>query len=201
MPIELLKETPSQTAGPYVHIGLALAAAGIEPREHEIWNQMAKPEAPGEHILLLGNVYDGNGHLVRDSFLELWQADDQGHYHIDFDQEQPFNSFGRTATTFDAGEWTVQTIKPGVVNNAAGVPMAPHINISLFARGVNIHLHTRLYFSDEAEGNGKDPVLNLIEQPARRETLIATRCEVDGKLAYRFDMRIQGEGETVFFDF
>ncbi|KNC13782.1 MULTISPECIES: protocatechuate 3,4-dioxygenase subunit alpha [Pseudomonas] len=201
MPIELLKETPSQTAGPYVHIGLALAAAGIEPREHEIWNQMAKPEAPGEHILLLGNVYDGNGHLVRDSFLELWQADDQGHYHIDFDQDKPFNSFGRTATTFDAGEWTVQTIKPGVVNNAAGVPMAPHINISLFARGVNIHLHTRLYFSDEAEANAKDPVLNLIEQPARRETLVATRCEVDGKLAYRFDMRIQGEGETVFFDF
>ncbi len=201
MPIELLKETPSQTAGPYVHIGLALAAAGIEPREHEIWNQMAKPEAPGEHILLLGNVYDGNGHLVRDSFLELWQADDQGHYHIDFDQDKPFNSFGRTATTFDAGEWTVQTIKPGVVNNAAGVPMAPHINISLFARGVNIHLHTRLYFSDEAEANAKDPVLNLIEQPARRETLVATRCEVDGKVAYRFDMRIQGEGETVFFDF
>lgn len=201
MPIELLKETPSQTAGPYVHIGLALAAAGIEPREHEIWNQMAKPEAPGEHILLLGNVYDGNGHLVRDSFLELWQADDQGHYHIDFDQDKPFNSFGRTATTFDAGEWTVQTIKPGVVNNAAGVPMAPHINISLFARGVNIHLHTRLYFSDEAEANAKDTVLNLIEQPARRETLVATRCEVDGKLAYRFDMRIQGEGETVFFDF
>ncbi|KQQ60532.1 protocatechuate 3,4-dioxygenase subunit alpha [Pseudomonas sp. Leaf129] len=201
MPIELLKETPSQTAGPYVHIGLALAAAGIEPREHEIWNQMAKPEAPGEHILLLGNVYDGNGHLVRDSFLELWQADHQGHYHIDFDQDKPFNSFGRTATTFDAGEWTVQTIKPGVVNNAAGVPMAPHINISLFARGVNIHLHTRLYFSDEAEANAKDPVLNLIEQPARRETLVATRCEVDGKLAYRFDMRIQGEGETVFFDF
>lgn len=201
MPIELLKETPSQTAGPYVHIGLALAAAGIEPREHEIWNQMAKPEAPGEHILLLGNVYDGNGHLVRDSFLELWQADDQGHYHIDFDQDKPFNSFGRTATTFDAGEWTVQTIKPGIVNNAAGVPMAPHINISLFARGVNIHLHTRLYFSDEAEANAKDPVLNLIEQPARRETLVATRCEVDGKLAYRFDIRIQGEGETVFFDF
>lgn len=201
MPIQLLKETPSQTAGPYVHIGLALAAAGIEPREHEIWNEMAKPEAPGERILLLGNVYDGNGHLVRDSFLELWQADHQGHYHIDFDQDQPFNSFGRTATTFDAGEWTVNTVKPGVVNNAAGVPMAPHINISLFARGVNIHLHTRLYFSDEAEANAKDPVLNLIEQPARRETLVATRCEVDGKLAYRFDMRIQGEGETVFFDF
>jgi protocatechuate 3,4-dioxygenase alpha subunit len=201
MPIELLKETPSQTAGPYVHIGLALSAAGIEPRTHEIWNEMAKAGAPGEHILLLGNVYDGNGHLVRDSFLEFWQADHAGHYHTDYNQEKPFNSFGRTATTFDAGEWYLHTVKPGVVNNAAGVPMAPHINVSLFARGINIHLQTRLYFSDEADANGKCPVLNLIEQPARRETLIATRCEVDGKTAYRFDIRIQGEGETVFFDF
>ena len=200
MPIELLKETPSQTAGPYVHIGLALAAAGIEPREHEIWNQMAKPEAPGEHILLLGNVYDGNGHLVRDSFLELWQADAEGVYHGDYDLTKPFNSFGRTATT-DEGEWQVKTVKPGVVLNAAGVPMAPHVNISLFARGINIHLQTRLYFDDEAPSNAVDPVLNLIEQPQRRQTLIAKRCSVDGQLAYRFDIRVQGEDETVFFDF
>jgi protocatechuate 3,4-dioxygenase alpha subunit len=201
MPVQTFKETPSQTAGPYVHIGLALAAAGIEPREHEIWNQLAKPDAPGEHILLLGEVYDGNGHLVRDSFLEIWQADANGHYDSDYDTEKAFNSFGRTATTFDGGEWTVHTVKPGVVNNAAGVPMAPHVNISLFARGINIHLQTRLYFDDEAEANAKDPVLNLIEQPSRRQTLVAKRCEVDGKTAYRFDMRIQGEGETVFFDF
>jgi protocatechuate 3,4-dioxygenase alpha subunit len=201
MPVQTFKETPSQTAGPYVHIGLALAAAGIEPREHEIWNQLGKPDAPGEHILLLGEVYDGNGHLVRDSFLEIWQADANGHYDSDYDTEKAFNSFGRTATTFDGGEWTVHTVKPGVVNNAAGVPMAPHVNISLFARGINIHLQTRLYFDDEAEANAKDPVLNLIEQPSRRQTLVAKRCEVDGKTAYRFDMRIQGEGETVFFDF
>jgi protocatechuate 3,4-dioxygenase alpha subunit len=201
MPVQIFKETPSQTAGPYVHIGLALAAAGIEPREHEIWNQLAKPDAPGEHILLLGEVYDGNGHLVRDSFLEVWQADASGHYHSDYDTEKAFNSFGRTATTFDGGEWTLHTVKPGVVNNAAGVPMAPHVNISLFARGINIHLQTRLYFDDEAESNAKDPVLNLIEQPSRRQTLVAKRCEVDGKTAYRFDIRIQGEGETVFFDF
>ena len=84
---------------------------------------------------------------------------------------------------------------------AAGVPMAPHINISLFARGINIHLQTRLYFADEAQANASDPVLNLIEQPQRRETLLAQRCTVDGKPAYRFDIRIQGEGETVFFDF
>ncbi|SDO15944.1 protocatechuate 3,4-dioxygenase subunit alpha [Pseudomonas jinjuensis] len=201
MSIELLPETPSQTAGPYVHIGLALAAAGNPTRPQEIWNRMARPEAPGEHILLIGNVYDGNGHLVRDSFLEFWQANHEGVYDEAFDLEKPFNSFGRTATTFDAGEWTLQTIKPGVVNNAAGVPMAPHINVSLFARGINIHLQTRIYFDDEAEANARDPVLNLIEQPQRRETLVATRTEVDGKAAYRFDIRIQGEGETVFFDF
>ena len=201
MPIQLLPETPSQTAGPYVHIGLALEAAGNPPRPEEIWNQMAKPGAAGEHIVLIGHVYDGNGHLVRDSFLELWQANAEGVYDEDFDSEKPFNSFGRTATTFDAGEWTLNTVKPGVVKNAAGVPMAPHINVALFARGINIQLQTRLYFSDEAEANAQCPVLNLIEQPQRRETLIAKRCEVDGKTAYRFDIRIQGEGETVFFDF
>ncbi|AYF86652.1 protocatechuate 3,4-dioxygenase subunit alpha [Pseudomonas sp. JS3066] len=201
MPIELLPETPSQTAGPYVHIGLALDAAGNPTRDQEIWNQMAKADAPGQHILLLGSVYDGNGHLVRDSFLEFWQANHEGVYDTAFDLEKPFNSFGRTATTFDAGEWTLHTIKPGVVKNAAGVAMAPHINLSLFARGINIHLQTRIYFDDEASANAVDPVLNLIEQPQRRETLVARRCEVDGKLAYRFDIRIQGEGETVFFDF
>lgn len=201
MPIELLPETPSQTAGPYVHIGLALEAAGNPTRDQEIWNRMAKPGAPGEHILLIGHVYDGNGHLVRDSFLEFWQANHEGVYDTAFDLEKPFNSFGRTATTFDAGEWTLHTIKPGVVKNAAGVPMAPHINVSLFARGINIHLQTRLYFEDEAQANAADPVLNLIEQSQRRETLVARRCEVEGRLAYRFDIRIQGEGETVFFDF
>jgi protocatechuate 3,4-dioxygenase alpha subunit len=73
--------------------------------------------------------------------------------------------------------------------------------VSLFARGINIHLQTRLYFADEAEANGKDPVLNLIEQPERRLTLLAHPCEVNGQPAYRFDIRIQGDGETVFFDF
>lgn len=198
----LLPETPSQTAGPYVHIGLALEAAGNPPRPEEIWNRMAKPGAPGEPITLIGRVYDGNGHLVRDSFLELWQADHDGRYVTDFNLENEFNSFGRTATTFDVGsEWSVQTVKPGVVNNAAGVPMAPHVNVALFARGINIQLQTRLYFDDEPQANAADPVLNLIEQPQRRETLIAKRCEVDGKTAYRFDIYLQGESETVFFDF
>lgn len=161
---------------------------------------MAKPGAPGEHILLVGNVYDGNGHLIRDSFLELWQANHEGVYDRDYDLEKPFNIRGRTATT-DVGEWTVKTVKPGALKNAAGVPMAAHINVSLFAWSININLQTRLYFDDEAQANTVDPVLNLIEQPQRRETLIAKRCTVDGKLAYRFDIRAQGESETVFLDF
>ena len=195
MPVQLLMETPSQTAGPYVHIGLALETAGNPPRELEIWNEMAKPGAPGEHILLLGNVYDGNGHLIRDAFLEFWQGDHNGVYDPAYDPDKPFNGFGRTATG-DDGLWTLKTIKPGPINNAAA-----HINVSLFARGINIHLQTRLYFDDQAQANGVDPVLNLIEQPARRETLVARRCEVDGQLAYRFDIHMQGAAETVFFDF
>lgn len=201
MPVALLPETPSQTAGPYVHIGLALAAAGNPVRELEIWNEMAKPDAPGEHILLIGQVFDGMGQLVRDSFLEFWQADHAGVYHTCFDPAQPFNSFGRTATMFEDGEWTVQTVKPGPLMNRGGVMMAPHVNLSVFARGINIHLHTRIYFDDEAEANAQDPVLNSIEWVQRRETLVARRCEIDGKVAYRFDIRLQGEGETVFFDF
>lgn len=201
MPVRLLPETPSQTAGPYVHIGLALAAAGNPSRPEEICNRLAREDAPGEHILLLGHVYDGNGHLVRDSFLEFWQANHEGIHDPIFDTEKPFNCFGRAATTFDAGEWIVHTVKPGIVNNAAGLPMAPHINVMLFARGINIHLHTRLYFADEQQANQQCPVLNLIEQPQRRETLLAWPCEVDGLRAYRFDIRLQGEGETVFFDF
>ena len=133
----MLRETASQTAGPYVHIGLALAAAGNPVRDEEIWNEMAKPDAEGEHIEVV----------------------------------KPFNSFGRTATTFDHGsEWSLTTIKPGAVKHPSGQLMAPHINLTLFARGVNIHLQTRLYFDDEADANAQCPVLSRIESPARRQT-------------------------------
>jgi len=148
----------------------------------------------------MGNLYDGNGQLIRDAFLEFWQANHEGVYDTGYAQEKSFNCFGRTATT-DVGEWTIHTVKPGVVKNALGLPMAAHINVSVFARGINIHLQTRLYFDDETEANAADPVLNLIEQPHRRESLVARRCRVDGKLAYRFDIHLQGASETVFFDF
>src|SRR5690554_2450142 len=150
---QLLPETPSQTAGPYVHIGLALAAAGNPEREVEILNRLAASEAAGEHIRVVGRVFDGNGHLMRDAFLEFWQADSEGNYQTEYRTENSFNSFGRAATIFDTGEWELHTVKPGVVKNAAGVPMAPHINVALFARGINIQLQTRIYFEDEAEAN------------------------------------------------
>ncbi|MCC5882648.1 MAG: protocatechuate 3,4-dioxygenase subunit alpha [Halomonas sp.] len=198
----MLRETASQTAGPYVHIGLALAAAGNPTRDEEIWNEMAKPEAEGEHIEVVGTVIDGNGDLVRDAFLEAWQADTNGVYQPEYDLKKPFNSFGRTATTFDHGsEWSLLTVKPGPVAHPSGQLMAPHINLAIFARGVNIQLQTRLYFEDEAEANAACPVLSRIESPTRRQTLIAKREEADGKVRYRLDIKLQGEGETVFFDF
>ncbi|MBZ9566270.1 protocatechuate 3,4-dioxygenase subunit alpha [Modicisalibacter tunisiensis] len=198
----LYRETPSQTAGPYVHIGLALDVAGLPLRDEEIWSRMAAPEAEGELIELVGTVIDGNGDPVRDAFIEAWQADANGDFQPDFDLQKPFNSFGRSATTADGdSEWSFTTVKPGRVPAANGKPMAPHVCLAVFARGINIQLNTRLYFDDEAEANAACPVLNAVESPARRETLIARREEADGKVRYRLDIRLQGEGETVFFDF
>ncbi|MCP1313499.1 MULTISPECIES: protocatechuate 3,4-dioxygenase subunit alpha [unclassified Halomonas] len=198
----MLRETASQTAGPFVHIGLALAAAGNPERDEEIWNEMAKPGAEGERIQIVGTVIDGNGDLVRDAFLEAWQADPEGHYQANYDLQKPFNGFGRTATTFDHGsEWSLITLKPGAVIHPNGTPMAPHINLSIFARGINIHLQTRLYFDDEMEANRTCPVLSRLESDNRRQTLIAKREEGGEMVRYRFDIRLQGPGETVFFDF
>ncbi|MBY5930065.1 protocatechuate 3,4-dioxygenase subunit alpha [Halomonas sp. DP8Y7-3] len=199
----MLRETASQTAGPYVHIGLALAVAGLPERDEEIWNELAKDSASGERIEVVGRVIDGNGDLVRDALLEAWQADSSGHYQPAFDLKAPFNSFGRTATTAEGdSEWRFVTVKPGAIARPDGRTMAPHINLAIFARGVNIHLQTRLYFDDESEANADCPVLGAIESPSRRQTLIARREDSEGGLPrYRLDIVLQGEGETVFFDF
>ncbi|GAB2785867.1 protocatechuate 3,4-dioxygenase subunit alpha [Halomonas shantousis] len=199
----MLRETASQTAGPYVHIGLALNIAGLPPRQEEIWNRMATSEAEGQLIEIVGTVIDGSGDLVRDTFIEAWQADANGEYQCDYDLEKPFNSFGRTATTVESGgEWSLVTVKPGVVAGCKGKPQAPHINLAVFARGINMQLNTRLYFEDEAEANAACPILNAVESESRRKTLIARREESEGgKVRYRFDIRLRGEGETVFFDF
>ena len=198
-----LKETPSQTAGPYVHIGLAPGAAGFEIYDQELGWDIAGPHAKGERIRVEGVVIDGIGSPIKDVLLEAWQANAAGIYpHPDRadETEEGFRGWGRVITDFDSGEWGFDTVKPGPVMGRNGQMMAPHVNLWIVARGINLGLNTRLYFSDEAEANAQDPILNGIEWERRRDTLIAARAERDGQAVYRFDIQLQGEAETVFFD-
>lgn len=200
--LNYLKETPSQTAGPYVHIGLAPAAAGFEIFENNFGPNPANPDAEGEHITITGVVFDGTGSPVKDVMLEVWQANTHGKYQSPEDhQDKPldpnFRGWGRICSDFDTGEYTFSTVKPGSVPGRNVGPMAPHINVWIVARGINVGLNTRIYFEDEAEANAKDPVINMIEMVVRRKTLLAKKTS-DGN--YRFDIHLQGENETVFFD-
>ncbi|MGL4729205.1 MAG: protocatechuate 3,4-dioxygenase subunit alpha [Bosea sp. (in: a-proteobacteria)] len=204
-PLNYLKETASQTAGPYVHIGLAPGAAGFDIYDHELGQDIAGPDAAGTRIRIEGLVYDGAGAPVKDVLIEAWQADAAGIYPHPQDPRHAkaakgFRGFGRVITDFETGVWGFDTIKPGKVPGRSGRVQAPHISLWLVSRGINIGLNTRLYFTDEAEANAADPVLNLIEQDVRRTTLLATPSLRDGKPVYRFDIRLQGDGETVFFD-
>lgn len=201
--LNYLKETPSQTAGPYVHIGLAPGAAGFEIYDQELGHDIAGPNAAGERIRVEGLVIDGIGSPVKDVLLEAWQANAEGIYaHPEHPGtvEDSFRGWGRVITDFDTGEWGFDTVKPGPVMGRNGQMMAPHINLWIVARGINVGLNTRLYFDDEAVANAADPVINLIEWEKRRATLIAKRSLRGDTVVYRFDIRLQGEGETVFFD-
>ena len=224
--LDYLKESASQTAGPYVHIGLAPGAAGFDIYREELGREIAGPNAKGQRIRVEGLVIDGMGSPVKDVLLEAWQANADGFYaHPEGGGpvEDGFRGWGRVITDFQTGEWGFDTVKPGPVaarmkltsdvsdrvNTAPDwqgraerhAPMAPHINLWIVARGINIGLNTRMYFEDEAAANALDPVLNLIEWEDRRATLIAKRAgERDGLPVYRFEIRLQGEGETVFFD-
>ncbi|MDK3073845.1 protocatechuate 3,4-dioxygenase subunit alpha [Sedimentitalea sp. JM2-8] len=205
MPQELayLKESASQTAGPYVHIGLAPGAAGFEIYRQELGRDMTGPNAKGERIRVEGRIIDGMGAPIKDVLLEVWQANADGHYaHPEGggEVEEGFRGWGRVISDFDTGEWGFDTVKPGATRGRNVGTQAPHLNLWIVARGINIGLNTRMYFSDEAEANAADPVLNLIEWENRRGTLIAERTERDGMPVYRFDVRLQGEDETVFFD-
>jgi protocatechuate 3,4-dioxygenase alpha subunit len=201
-----LRETASQTAGPYVHIGLAPKAAGFDIFENDFGPVLVTPETQGERITIEGQVFDGSGTPLRDVLLEIWQANAQGRYAHPADKQQAkaldaaFRGWGRGCSDFDTGVWAFETIKPGPVTGRHGVVMAPHVNLWIVARGINIGLHTRMYFDDEATANAADPVLNLIEWEVRRKTLVARREQRGGKTVYRFDIRLQGDAETVFFD-
>ncbi|MBP7063831.1 MAG: protocatechuate 3,4-dioxygenase subunit alpha [Ferrovibrio sp.] len=204
--VNYLKETASQTGGPYVHIGLIPRQAGFDIFQNNFTNVVAPPGVPGERIVIEGQVLDGTGAQVKDALLEIWQADAAGRYSHPHDGgvNPDFRGWGRAGTDFKTGLYRFETIKPGAIADAGGFwkgrAMAPHVTLWIAARGINIGLHTRLYFADEAEANAKDPVLNLVENPERRKTLLAERSDRDGMAVYRFDIRLQGLGETVFFD-
>lgn len=197
------RETPSQTAGPYVHIGLAPGAAGFRIFDRELGTGIAGPQTNGERIRVEGRVLDGTGTPVKDVLIEVWQANSQGRYNHPEDSrelalEPDFRGWGRAIPDFETGVFSFETVKPGPVPARGGGSQAPHLSLWLVARGINIGLATRMYFGDEAAANAADPVLVRIESPARRRTLIAAR---NPKAAvYRFDIRLQGEDETVFLD-
>lgn len=198
-------ETASQTGGPYVHIGLAPQQAGFDIFENNFGADLCTPATLGERIAIEGRVIDGSGAVLRDVLLEIWQANAAGRYAHPGDLQgkpldEAFRGWGRGGADFDTGLYRFDTIKPGPVAGRKGQMQAPHINVWVVARGINMGLNTRLYFSDEAVANATDPVLNSIEWVQRRATLIAQRGERDGLAVYRFDIRLQGEGETVFFD-
>lgn len=204
--LSYLKESASQTAGPYVHIGLAPKQAGFDIFENNFGNILTGADTKGERIRIEGRVFDGSGAIIKDVLLEIWQANAAGRYNHPADQQQDkpidksFRGWGRTCSDFDTGTYAFETIKPGVVTGRHGHAMAPHVNLWVVARGINIGLNTRMYFSDEQAANADDAVLNGIEWVERRKTLIAQRSEKAGQVVYTFDIYIQGPNETVFFD-
>jgi protocatechuate 3,4-dioxygenase alpha subunit len=176
-----MSATASQTIGPYWHL-----------MEEPSWTDLTRFGAAGERIALIGSVTDGDGLPVADACIELWQPSPPA--------GADWDGFGRAATDVE-GNFRFVTLKPGPVPGAAGVntPQAPHAAITLFARGLLIHLQTRAYFAGEAL-NEQDPLLASLD-PARRATLIARPVGENGGLAaWRFDIRLQGDDETVFLD-
>ena len=190
-PLTRHRETASQTGGPYVHIGCIPTFAGLEGVYPEDLGKRAIEEgAKGEIIEISGEVFDGTGWALRDAMIESWQADAEGRYPGQEGADPKVNGFCRFAADKDTGLFTLRTVKPG---RAGG--QAPHIALWIAARGINVGLQTRIYFDDE--DNAGDPVLSRIEQKNRAATLMAKK---DGEGRYRFDIRLQGEGETVFLD-
>jgi protocatechuate 3,4-dioxygenase, alpha subunit len=194
-----LKESPSQTAGPYVHIGCVpnfCDITGVYPED--LGARMVNAKTKGERITVKGTIYDGTGTPLKDALVEIWQADAAGLYPGNDPRgaaDPNFTGWGRQAGDYDTGEWQFDTIRPGAVPFPDGRMMAPHISLWIVARGINIGLNTRMYFPDA--DNSADPLLTRIEHQNRVATLIAEK-ETDG--VYRFDIYLQGEKETVFLD-
>jgi protocatechuate 3,4-dioxygenase, alpha subunit len=191
-----LVPTPSQTAGPYFHLGMT------DTRSVPC---LAGPQTKGELVRLICRVLDGEGAPVGDAMIEIWQADAEGKYNHPDDardevQKNTFDEswfgFGRMPTAPD-GRCEFETVKPGRVAGAGDVLQAPHLNVAIFARGMLKQLHTRIYFGGDP-ANSEDPVIGLVPPP-RRETLMA-QPDISRPGVWRFDIHLQGDQETVFFD-
>jgi protocatechuate 3,4-dioxygenase alpha subunit len=200
-PLDYLKESPSQTAGPYVHIGCTPNFAGIDIYGGDLGTVMKTGPVQGTEITIKGTVYDGTGTPLRDAMIEIWQPDHAGlfpsHTETRGQADPNFTGFGRSAGDMHTGEFTFETVKPGQVPAPDGSLQAPHITAWVVARGINIGLHTRIYFADEEGANAADPILSRIEHQNRIPTLLA---KPDGAGQYRFDIWLQGPNETIFFD-
>ncbi len=192
------KQTPSQTVGPYFAYGLTPEQYGYEIKSIA-GSAVATDDAAGERIRIEGRVFDGEGAPISDAMIEIWQADGQGRYAHPSggrDSNSTFKGFGRCGTGTDpAHRFWFDTVKPG---SADGIS-APHINVAVFMRGILVHAFTRIYFPEEAVLNARDPVL-LCVPAERRAKLIAERVSAAGLPVYRFDIHMQGERETAFFD-
>jgi protocatechuate 3,4-dioxygenase, alpha subunit len=186
--------TPSQTVGPF------FAPAML--RDDALCNVLAGPRTQGERIRIEGRVLDGDGAVVPDAVVELWQANAVGRYNHAADTrplplDPAFAGYGRAGTEEDGRFW-FETVRPGRVPYADGRMQAPHIVVTVYARGLLNHAVTRLYFADEAS-NADDPLLALVP-PARRATLIAAREQAGAVAMFRFDIVLQGAAETVFLN-
>ena len=193
----MTKITPSQTVGPYFKYGLTPGSAYAW--NDAFSNDLLTPDVSGERIRIVGRVFDGDGKVVPDSMLEIWQADAQGRFADPQDSRglpnSAFKGFGRCGTNPD-GEFSFRTVKPGSVPGPKGKPQAPHIVMAVFARGMTQQAMTRIYFEGDA-ANAADPILALVPDD-RRGTLISRK--ENGDATYRFDVHLQGDKETVFFD-
>ena len=183
--------TASQTVGPF--FGPALLREGASR------NGLTEPSTAGERIRIEGRVLDGDGAPVPDALVEIWQADATGHYNHPADPQpsSDFAGYGRSGTGEDGSYW-FETIKPGPVPFDAQHMQAPHVVVTVFSRGLLNHLVTRLYFADEP-ANDSDPILGYV--PGERRPTLLARRETKGTIAiYRFDIIMQGTGETVIFN-
>jgi protocatechuate 3,4-dioxygenase alpha subunit len=197
----MAKQTASNTIGPFFHHIMT-------PEDHNFLgitgNRMAGKSIKGERIKVEGRILDGDGKPLRAAMLEIWQANAAGRYNApqdarnDVKLDKKFTGFGRVSAG-NRGKFEFETIKPGAVPSLGNAPQAPHINLTLFAAAIHSHLYTRLYFSDEADANDIDPVLSFVGEK-RRITLIAKRKNTKDGPVYRFDVKLGGDGETVFFD-